>query len=282
MKEVIQINGLEKQFGSEQALKDVSLRVNEGEIFGLLGPSGAGKTTAINILTGEMSPSNGEIDVLGYTPDQFYKNHYLKQIGILSDNSALYERITVKDNLRLFQELYEADQSALYDVVKKVGLSDTLSKPVKELSRGMRQRVLLCKCIMHKPSVLFLDEPTSALDPVTSDLIHDLLLQLRDEGTTILLTTHNMDEATLLCDRVGFLNEGVIQELNTPSTLRHKYKRDVVHIYYKNGVAEEIPWNSSDIDNDFAIFSNPEIVHFHADLPELGNVFKKVTGKELK
>lgn len=282
MEKVIHIDKLKKKFGKEEALKDVSFQVNKGEIFGLMGPSGAGKTTVIKTMIGEHIPIDGSVSVLNYTPDQFHNNTYLEQIGLLSDNSTLYERITVKDNLLLFQELYGADRKAVNEVVEKVGLSDALKKPVKNLSKGMRQRVLLCKCIMHKPAILFLDEPTSALDPATTEHIHNLLLELRNEGTTILLTTHNMEEATLLCDRVALLDEGVVKELDAPSSLRHRHKRNVVHTYYKDGIEEEIPRASDYKDQLTAMMADPEVVHFNTDLPTLGQVFKRVTGKELQ
>src|SRR5699024_6989549 len=209
---MIQVNELKKSFGSEAALRGISFEVGKGEIFGLLGPSGSGKTTTIKIMTGEFKPTDGDVNVNQFNFRQFGKNEYVGSLGILSDKSSLYDRLTVKDNLELFRKLYNAPKGSVEKVLKAVGLEDEMNKTESKLSKGMKQRILLCKAVIHRPAILFLDEPTSALDPTTTERIHDMLEELRDDGTTILLTTHNMDEATRLCDNVAFLYQGVIQD----------------------------------------------------------------------
>ncbi|MCG1009488.1 ABC transporter ATP-binding protein [Salinicoccus sp. ID82-1] len=281
MKSVISVEGLKKQFDNEEALKDISFEVGKGEIFGLLGPSGSGKTTTIKILTGELEPSGGLVEVLGYQHGAFKKSEYVRSLGILSDNSSLYERLTVKDNLALFRKLYNTEQSKVDQVLKDVGLEKHINKRVKDLSKGMKQRILLCKAVLHEPAVLFLDEPTSALDPVTTDSIHDMLLKIKARGTTIMLTTHNMDEATVLCDTVAFLNEGIIIDNGSPDALRQSYKTNDMHITYDDGRTKQISLSPENkVQLEAALFDT-NVVNMKSDYPTLGEVFKKVTGKEL-
>lgn len=278
---IITVRDLEKKFGSERALKGVSFEMQKGQIFGLLGPSGSGKTTTIKVLTGEFEPNGGTVIVNGFNHEQFGKNEYVSKLGILSDKSSLYERLTVKDNLELFRKLYGAPKGSVENVLKDVGLADEINKTVSKLSKGMKQRILLCKAVIHKPDILFLDEPTSALDPTTAEKIHEMLEALRDEGTTVLLTTHNMDEATRLCDNVAFLYQGVIQDYGSPSELRHKYKRNVVHVTYEDGSQKTIDKSADNEALLKSILLDESAVDVRTDFPTLGEVFKKVTGKEL-
>lgn len=278
---VIQVNELKKSFGKEQALKGISFEVGKGEIFGLLGPSGSGKTTTIKLMTGEFAPLSGDIEVNGTGAKHFRKTSYIKNLGILSEKSSLYERLTVKDNLELFRKLYGAPGIMVDKVLKDVGLEDEKEKRVSKLSKGMKQRILLCKAVLHKPDILFLDEPTSALDPTTTEKIHNMLERVRDEGTTIMLTTHNMDEATRLCDHVAFLDEGVIQDYGSPSDLRHKYKKNEIHLTYQTGQVQKIDRNETNGQLVQEAVVDTDVVDIRTDFPTLGEVFKKVTGKEL-
>lgn len=281
MDRVIILENVKKHFGNEEALKGMTIEIAKGEVFGLLGPSGSGKTTTIKILTGEFEPSEGRVEVLGQSHESFNSTEYVKSLGILSDNSALYERLTVKDNLALFRKLYNTEQTKVDQVLKDVGLEKHINKRVKDLSKGMKQRILLCKAVLHEPEVLFLDEPTSALDPGTTESIHAMLLKIKAQGTTIMLTTHNMDEATALCDTVAFLNNGTITDMGSPESLRQAYKTNEIHITYRNGTTRHIQRtieNRSQLET--ALF-DPEAVNIESDYPTLGEVFKKVTGKEL-
>lgn len=281
MEAIITVKDLKRTFGNEKALDGIEFGVGRGEIFGLLGPSGSGKTTTIRILTGEFEPTEGTVEVLGYTHKDFSRSSYIKQLGILSDNSALYERLTVKDNLELFRKLYGTNKQSVRQVLEAVGLESHQDKRVSVLSKGMKQRILLCKAILHEPEVLFLDEPTSALDPITTDRIHDMLLRIKEQGTTVMLTTHDMDEATTLCDKVAFLNNGEILEQGHPETLRHSYKNNEIHITYNGGKTTSV---TRSVENkpalERALFDS-EVIDIRSDYPTLGEVFKKVTGKEL-
>ncbi len=242
MKRIV-VNHLSKCFGKKEALKDISFTISEGEIFGFLGPSGSGKTTTINILTGQLAASSGEVTVFGKKPQEL-KTSDFEKIGIVSDNSGSYEKISLYKNILAYSKLYNLDKSRVDELLKLLGLYDDRKKPVEKLSTGMKQRMLLARALLNKPQVLFLDEPTSGLDPATSRVIHDLLLALRDAGTSIFLTTHDMHEATLLCDQLALLDKGLLVEQGSPSELIAKYNhRKKVRLTYEDGSHQELDFS---------------------------------------
>src|SRR5690625_183521 len=281
LEEIIRVEGLRKTFNESEALKDVHFTVKQGEIFGLLGPSGSGKTTTIKILTGELSRTSGEVEVLGMKENSFGTADFKSQIGILSDNSSLYERLTVYDNLKFFCKLYDAPVEQIGIILDEVNLAEESKQVVSKLSKGMKQRVLLAKALIHKPKLVFLDEPTSALDPGNVVAIHKSLRKLNEAGTTIFLTTHNMEEATLLCDRVAFLHNGIIEETGETDTLRYNYSTNEFHIETvagENRTLKNKPENADEIKD---LIASGQLKSIHSDNPTLGEIFLNVTGKEL-
>jgi ABC-2 type transport system ATP-binding protein len=206
---MIQMNNIVKRFGDNTVLSGVTFDVNEKEIFGLLGPSGAGKTTIINILTKQLDPDGGSHGI-GVTSFE---------TGLLLDEDGLYSRLTCLDNLYVFTGVYGIPKRKAMEALRSVGLEDAAKKQAGKLSKGMRQRLALARAILHEPKVLFLDEPTSGLDPGTARGIHKLILGLRDNGSTIFLTTHNMEEAVKLCDHVALLHKGIIVEQGVPAEI---------------------------------------------------------------
>lgn len=281
LKNIIEVKEMQKLFDQKPVIKNVSFNVKKGEIFGLLGPSGSGKTTTIKILTGELSKTSGEVNVLGMNESEFKTSQFKSKIGILSDNSSLYERLTIYDNLKLFCKLYGAPLSQIDAILHEVQLHDEQAKVVSKLSKGMKQRVLLAKALIHQPDLVFLDEPTSALDPGNMMHIHRGLQKLNEAGTTIFLTTHNMEEATTLCDRVAFLHNGVIQELDSPEALRYKYSTHEFQIETFSGeqiIIKNEPENAEKIKE---LIATNQVKSMHTDHPTLGQIFLKVTGKEL-
>ncbi|GEN45442.1 ABC transporter ATP-binding protein [Alkalibacillus haloalkaliphilus] len=278
---VININNLSKSYGNTQALKNITLQVPKGQIFGLLGPSGSGKTTMIKTLTGELKKTTGEIQVLSMAEEQLSTPNYKAKIGVLSDNSALYERLSIYDNLKLTCKLYDVSLNEIDTILEKVNLIDDKKKVVSKLSKGMKQRVMLARTLIHKPDLLFLDEPTSALDPGNVDKIHQILRELNEEGTTIFLSTHNMEEATNLCDCVGLLYKGIIQEMDHPDHLRYQHSTNQFEVETHDGELIKIenkPENSGQIEQ---LIASGRVKRMYTDDPTLGEVFLKVTGKDL-
>lgn len=274
--QVIKADNLGKSFGSFKAISSLTFDVNKGEILGFLGPSGSGKTTTINILTGQLTPDQGQSSILGKSSTNLNEED-LANIGLITENSGYYEKLSLYDNLLFFAKLYDVPQGDLDDLMKRVGLYDRRKTLAEKLSTGMKQRMLLVRAIINKPQVLFLDEPTSGLDPSTSQSIHELIKELQAEGTTIFLTTHDMHEATILCDKIVLLNKGQIVEAGTPSDLIQKYntaKR--VKITYQSG--EENYLSFSELGQ---VSQTDDILTIHSCEPTLEDVFIQLTGGKL-
>ena len=172
MQSIISISNLSKFFHHKVALDQVTLAISEGEVFGFLGPSGAGKTTTINILTGQMKPDNGTAMIFGKNCQQILPDD-LRQIGIMSDSVGFYEKMTVMDNLTFFAKFHGVEQAEVEQLLKKLDLYDARKSKAEKLSTGMKQRLLLIRAILHRPKILFLDEPTSGLDPSLSRKVHE-------------------------------------------------------------------------------------------------------------
>lgn len=280
-KPVIQVEHLVKQFKKDTALKDVSFSVGAGEIFGFLGPSGAGKTTMIKILTGQLAQSAGQASVLGKTVEQMDESIY-QQVGIVTDDSGIYERLSVYQNLAFFARLLGIDKGRINEVLERVALLNQSKKLAGKLSKGMKHRLILARAILHEPKVLFLDEPTSGLDPGTAEVIHALLMELKQKGTAIFLTTHNMEEATKLCDRIALLNEGVIVESGTPKTICLKFNRKRYYqILLKGEVDLILPHSAETRTKINQWWADDSLLAIHSCEPTLENVFLEVTGREL-
>lgn len=281
MEYMIELENVKKLFKEKTALRNLSIKVKEGEIFGFLGPSGAGKTTTIKLLTSQLIPSKGSVKVLGR---EVYSNkkYLFQNIGVLSDNSGVYDRLSVWDNLDLYAQLYGISKVAITDVLDKVGLSGCEKTDARKLSKGMKQRLMIARAVLHKPKLLFLDEPTAALDPGTALEIHKLLLKLNQEGTTIFLTTHNMEEADKLCHRVAFLNDGEVVELGSPSELKLKYMSDDMSVILRDAhetiTLKNCPRNAIKIKS---WMEQGQLQSIHTMEPNLEKIFLTLTGREL-
>lgn len=274
--QVIKADNLGKSFGSFKAISSLTFEVNKGEILGFLGPSGSGKTTTINILTGQLTPDQGQSSILGKSSTNLNEKD-LANIGLITENSGYYEKLSLYDNLLFFAKLYDVPQGDLDDLMKRVGLYDRRKTLAEKLSTGMKQRMLLVRAIINKPQVLFLDEPTSGLDPSTSQSIHELIKELQAEGTTIFLTTHDMHEATILCDKIVLLNKGQIVEAGTPSDLIQKYNTDKrVKITYQSGKEDYLSFSELG-----QVSQTDDFLTIHSCEPTLEDVFIQLTGGKL-
>jgi len=278
---VIEVKNLTKVFGDKVVLKDVTFEVKKGETFGFLGPSGSGKTTTIKILTSQLIHTKGEVTIFDESLQKKTTKDYLKKVGILTDNSTLYERLSVYQNLLLYCKLYEVSASRINEVLEDVNLLSGKKTIVQKLSKGMRQRVVLARAFLHKPKILFLDEPTSALDPVNTKHIYKGLRKLNEQGTTIFLTTHDMVEAEELCDRVAFLHQGEIKLLDTPKNLRLKFSRKSISLIVGEGNSITVKNDEQGAKQISDYMKNGQLLSIHSNEPTLGDIFVQLTGSEL-
>jgi ABC-2 type transport system ATP-binding protein len=214
----IVVQDLKKAYGSVQAVDGVSFEVQQGEFFGILGPNGAGKTTTLEILEGLREPDSGQVSVLGQQP--WPRNAaLLPRIGVQLQASSFFERLSAREQLRTFASLYGVSQQRADQMLTTVGLDDRADARTEKLSGGQAQRLSIACTLVHDPELVFLDEPTGALDPAARRNLWDLLRQINADGRTVVLTTHHMDEAEILCDRVAIMDHGKILQLGPPAAL---------------------------------------------------------------
>jgi ABC-2 type transport system ATP-binding protein len=215
----IDVKELTRQYNGKPAVDHISFSVEAGEIFGFLGPNGAGKTTTIKMLTGQLRPTAGSAQVAGC--DIVAERQALKpQIGVVFEYQNLYERLSARDNLNFMAGLYGVPKSRVQEVLELVGLADRARERLKQYSNGMKQRLLIARALLHRPKVLFLDEPTRGLDPGMARDVRNIVRTLAEDGLTVFLTTHYMEEADSLCRRVAILDRGRILALDMPETLK--------------------------------------------------------------
>lgn len=215
----IDVKNLTRKYNGLTAVNDISFQVETGEIFGFLGPNGAGKTTTIKVLTGQLQPTSGSAAVMGLDVVDD-RQDLAGQLGVVFEYQNIYPRLSATDNLRFCARLYGAPSRRVQEVLDIVGLTDRAKERVNRYSNGMKQRLLIARAILHQPKVLFLDEPTRGLDPGVARQIRSLISNLSEQGITIFLTTHYMEEADRLCSRVAIVDEGKIVSLDTPELLK--------------------------------------------------------------
>lgn len=214
---IIQIQNLVKHYGDFQAVKGISFDVMEGEIFGLLGPNGAGKSTTLEIVETLREKTSGTVTVAGMNLDE-QPNDIKKIIGVQLQTSGFYPGLNLLELIRLFAGLYQQPINAM-ELLKSVNLEDKAKSKVKELSGGQKQRFSIATTLINKPKIIFLDEPTTGLDPQARRNLWELIQYIRSQGTTVIITTHYMDEAEVLCDRVAIIDSGKIIAIDTPDHL---------------------------------------------------------------
>ena len=214
----IEVSGLHKSYGALAAVDDVSFVVASGEFFGILGPNGAGKTTTLEMVEGLRRPDAGEVRLLG-EPTWPRNARLLPRVGVQLQASAFFERLTAREQIRTFAALYGVPPGRADEWLERVGLTEKAGTRTEKLSGGQLQRLAIACALVHDPEVVFLDEPTAALDPQARRNLWDLLRSLNEAGRTVVLTTHYMDEAEALCDRVAIMDHGRILQLDSPAAL---------------------------------------------------------------
>tara|TARA_R110002072_G_scaffold205996_3_gene363775 strand:- start:1620 stop:2510 length:891 start_codon:yes stop_codon:yes gene_type:complete len=282
--DVISVQNLSYTYprAASPALTGISLQVRAGEIFGLLGPSGAGKSTLQRLLTRQIRHfTEGQVRVLGRDIRDWDQNLY-ESVGVGFELPNHYIRLTGRENLRFFSRLYRSPTRDPQAVLELVGLAEAADKRVADYSKGMQVRLNFARAILHDPGLLFLDEPTTGLDPTTSAALKAVILRLRDEGKTIVLTTHNMHDADELCDRVGFIARGKLTSLDSPQNLKQAHGERQVEVTLIDGRAERFALDGIGENPAFqSLLQAGPVRSIHSSEASLDQVFRIVTGTEL-
>jgi ABC-2 type transport system ATP-binding protein len=307
---MIKVEKISKSYGDVLALKDVSLEINDGEIFGLLGPNGAGKTTTINILSTIMQPDSGIVSLNGFTAADS-KNSTKLQIGVVPQEISLYETLTAYENLKFWGNLYKIPSSELKHKIKNVlelvGLSDRQNDAIKTYSGGMKRRINIASAILHNPKILLMDEPTVGIDPQSRNRIFEIIKELNQQGITIIYTTHYMEEAERLCKTIAIIDNGSVMAKGSLDELKKISKtkdilnlkmshfnksqieqlRSSVHLDFTHN-SNELSFECSNISSDISKVINTtinagiEITGIETQTASLESVFLKLTGKHLR
>ena len=267
---------------ARETLHGLTFSVTDGEIFGFLGPNGSGKSTTQKILTGILGGYHGKVLLFGQKPNEGQKD-FRNEIGVLFEFPYLYTNLSALDNLNYFASFFPADKRR--DAMELLEMlefkKDFLKKPVSSYSKGMRQRVSMARALLNHPRLLFLDEPTSGLDPSGAVLFRKIIEEERRKGTTVFLTTHNMMDADLLCDRVAFIADGEIKALDTPKRLKEQKSCNIAEIVYtyenkRCSLSLELPRLTQAFP-----FPHDKIISIHTKEPTLEDIFIQYTGKGL-
>ena len=281
---MIEVKDLTFSYGKDkQALHGLNFTVGDGEIFGFLGPNGSGKSTTQKILTGILKGHGGMVSLFGKDIRNAHTQEFFQKIGVLFEFPYLYANLSALDNLHYFSSFYPKEQLRdAEEVLDELEFKkDFLRKPVSSYSKGMRQRVSMARALISNPKLLFLDEPTSGLDPTGAVLFRRIIEKERQKGTTVFVTTHNMLDADLLCDRVAFISNGNIVALDTPKNLKEQNSdhRIVIDYLYQGRREEktlEVPALKSGIP-----FAYDELISIHSQEPTLEDIFIRYAGRRL-
>jgi len=271
-------------YSKKEILKDLNFKVEKGQIFGFLGPSGAGKSTTQRILIGLMKNYDGKAIVMN-KEIRDWRGDYYEKIGVSFELPNLYHKLTAIENLNFIRSFYNGPTEEPTKLLKLVGLEDKANIKVSKYSKGMKMRLNFVRSLIHQPQLIFLDEPTSGLDPVSGKRIKEIILQKKEEGKTIFLTTHNMQVAEELCDQVAFIVDGEIKLISSPKQLKLRGARSIVTVEYESRgmiLSKEFPLESIGENKQFIKFlQENKVKTMHSHEPTLEDVFIKVTGRGL-
>lgn len=282
---MISINNLSFSYTNEPFIKDMNLQVNQGEIFGFLGPSGSGKSTLQKILIGLLPSYTGSVKVDNIEVKK-HNNSFYENIGVDFEFPNFYEKLTARENLKFFGSLYSKHLTPINELLEMVELQRDGDKKVSEFSKGMKSRLNFIKSLIHNPDILFLDEPTSGLDPSNAKVMKNIILKKKSEGKTIIITTHNMYDATEVCDRVAFIVNGSIKTVDSPHNLiMSKSASKVKYSYIKDNVEVSNEVLLSEIGSDKllqSLISENKLLSIHSLEPTLNDIFVDITGRTLQ
>jgi len=282
---MIEVKNLQYRYpkSKEHTVKNISFSISEGEIFGFLGPSGAGKSTTQKILIKLLTGYTGEVFVF----EDDHKNsgkHYFNRIGVCFEQPNHYLKLTALENLRYFAGFYQQCPSNPLDLLQTVGLEKDAETKVENFSKGMKMRLNFVRSIMHNPDILFLDEPTSGMDPVNARKIKDIIMEEKQNGKTIFITTHNMHDADELCDRVAFMVDGKLELIDSPKNIKQLGGKRVVKVEYGNGGVQAVEFpikGLADNEKFLDVLRKNHIRSVHSKEASLEDIFIQVTGKKL-
>lgn len=278
MNEAISVENLSKAYEDFEAVKSISFSVEKGTIFGLLGQNGAGKSTTIKMLTCQFLPTSGSAYISGFNV-QTNAAEIKKRIGVVFESQNLYEELSVYENLNFFRCLYGAPKEKIDEVLQVIGMKINKKGKLKTFSKGMKQKIMIARALLSDPEILFLDEPTSGLDPSSAREIRKAIINFKEQGKTILITTHNMEEADFLCDKLAIIHRGSIIVQETPKNLKKKYGEDIIQIETVTGEIHEAPMNTKNSIEIFRKLSEKNQIRFvHSKEATMEDVFIKLTG----
>lgn len=281
---VIEVSNLYFSYTKMPFLKEINFSVNKGEIFGFLGPSGAGKSTLQKVLTGLCTNYQGTARILGIDSNKHGKEFY-ERIGVDFEFPSLFEKLSARENLDYFASLYSGEKRNVDELLKEVGLFEHADKKVSAFSKGMKSRLNFIKSLVHDPQILFLDEPTSGLDPNNAKIMKDMIRKEREKGKTIIITTHNMQDATELCDRVVFIVNGQMKALDTPHNfIMKRGAAKVTYSFMENGKEQVKTSILSELSRDSLLqklIAENRITSIHSAEPTLSDIFMELTGAQL-
>jgi fluoroquinolone transport system ATP-binding protein len=281
---LIKVSNLRYRYpkNSDYTVKGIDFEIHKGEIFGFLGPSGAGKSTTQKLLIKLLRDFEGEIEYCG-RPLKSYNDEFYQDIGVSFEMPISFSKLTAMENLDFFKQLY-CKTIDVEPLLKRIGLWDDRDKKAGEYSKGMKIRLNVVRALLNNPKMLFLDEPTNGLDPVNARIMKDIILEFREQGGTVFLTSHIMGDVDELCDRVAFIVDGRLQEIDSPRNLKLKYGKRTVKVEYKEDgqlVRREFTMDEIKTPAFFELLQSKDIETLHSGETTLEEIFIKVTGVHL-
>ncbi len=289
----IEVDGVRYSYGRTLAVDGVTFSVSPGEIVGFLGPNGAGKSTTVKILTGMLAPDEGSVRMLGYENGS-NRAELHRRIGVCFEEKNLYAEMTGRENLQFFSRLFGIRRYDTTAALRRVGLAERGDDRVKRYSKGMRQRLMVARALVNTPDVIFLDEPTDGLDPVSARTIRALIKEEAARGAAVFLTTHDMNEADHLSDRVAFINEGRIVAMDAPENLKLEHGKRSVRVRLRDDAGSTAGGSSGVVDEQVydlgtreagellkRVADDPRLLTIHTEEASLEDIFVKLTGRGL-